>query len=296
MRGSKARAERKTETTSVEIAEPRIKAKGVSGSWYYLLRLFAIVAMVADHLGKILFYAGTVGYEVAIACNMVGRFAFPIFAFLLVESYHFTQNRKKHLLTLGLLAIVSEPFFDMAMVNNYPFDFSMHSMTSQNTIFTLFLGYAMLMMIDELWNGDKTLAKYYRRDGMRKFVTRTAAIVVFGSFFIGATLLMTDYNWRGITLIGMLALGREWKHTKLWQTLTIFFFIIGLTGDSFLMYLPVFLLPVILCIAQSETSHLPNWLTKVLTSKLMKQVCRYFYPAHFVILVIVRLILAQGGQ
>lgn len=76
--------------------------KGLSGS---TLKLIAIITMLIDHIG-----AAVIGqtadcrqgsemlYKIYYAMRAVGRVAFPIFCFLLVEGFFYTGSRKKYAL------------------------------------------------------------------------------------------------------------------------------------------------------------------------------------------------------
>ena len=47
-------------------------------------------------------------------CHILGRIAFPVFCFLLVEGFFHTHNLKKYILNLGIFALISEPVYDLA--------------------------------------------------------------------------------------------------------------------------------------------------------------------------------------
>lgn len=91
------------------------------------LKIIACACMVTDHAG-IVFMGNN--------CIMraVGRLAFPIFAFLLVQGLLHTSNVRRYLLRLGIFALVSELPFDLAMHDTiwYP--------EAQNIFFTLTVG------------------------------------------------------------------------------------------------------------------------------------------------------------
>ena len=76
----------------------------------FAIRIIAILTMTLDHIGIFLLlkYAqGTTGYEVASVFRVIGRIAFPLFAFLLAEGMNHTSNREKYLLRLfGIMALI----------------------------------------------------------------------------------------------------------------------------------------------------------------------------------------------
>ena len=93
--------------------------------------------MLIDHMGVVLF-------PDVFMLRMVGRLAFPIFAFLLVEGYFHTRSVDKYMIRLGIFALISEIPFDLAFFKS-PF-----YMGHQNIFFTLFLGLIAIRVIDQL--------------------------------------------------------------------------------------------------------------------------------------------------
>ena len=105
------------------------KKKGISGS---TLKMIAIVTMLIDHIGAAvlarLLMVNGLGeldqtstdaivqwlsangalYGTYTAMRMIGRVAFPIFCFLLVEGFLHTHDVKKYAMRLGLFALLSE--------------------------------------------------------------------------------------------------------------------------------------------------------------------------------------------
>lgn len=130
-----------------------VSCHGISGS---TLKIIAIATMLLDHIGASLLmpvladaasFAGVTDWsmqsliascpDVAIpyyAMRYIGRIAFPIFCFLLVEGFLHTKNLPKYCLRLALFALISE----------IPFDLAFHRMpvynASQNVFFTLLIG------------------------------------------------------------------------------------------------------------------------------------------------------------
>lgn len=102
---------------------------GISSS---TLKIIAIITMLIDHIGGILF-------PQYVFLRIIGRLAFPIFCFLLVEGFLHTHNVYSYALRLGLFALISEVPFDLAIyhVPFYPYH--------QNVFFTLLIGLLVLI-------------------------------------------------------------------------------------------------------------------------------------------------------
>lgn len=65
------------------------------------LKIIAVATMLIDHIG--LFF-----FDNLIWLRLVGRIAFPLFAFFIAEGMRYTKNRKKYALTMLLFAVVSQ--------------------------------------------------------------------------------------------------------------------------------------------------------------------------------------------
>ena len=97
---------------------------GLSG---FALKIIAILTMLTDHIGAGLFPS-------QIWLRMVGRLAFPIFAFLICEGFYHTRDIKRYAVRLGIFAIISEIPFNL-LHSYYLFDPG-----AQNIFFTLLIG------------------------------------------------------------------------------------------------------------------------------------------------------------
>lgn len=121
------------------------------------LKLIACVSMLSDHITKFYFYYYTksaatwltetlftiAGRAISIQqlLLMFGRFAFPIFAFLLVVGFEKTHNRKKYGISLLIVALLSELPFDLMIGHRFSF-------FRQNVIFTLLFGYLAMCALN----------------------------------------------------------------------------------------------------------------------------------------------------
>ena len=72
------------------------------------LKLLAMAAMLADHIGYLFF-------PQALWMRCVGRLAFPIFAFQVAEGWYRTHDCRRYFLRLALCGLLSEIPFDLAI-------------------------------------------------------------------------------------------------------------------------------------------------------------------------------------
>lgn len=146
--------------------EDREEAFGISG---FTLKCIAMVCMLIDHTGAVLFPQ----YRVL---RIIGRLAFPIYCFLLVEGAMHTKDIRKYELRLLGFALLSEIPFDLA------FRGGLFRMDHQNVFFTLFLGVVAVDMAKQCKN------KLY-------------VALIFMMMIILAEFLNTDYGGKGVVFI-----------------------------------------------------------------------------------------------
>ena len=172
------------------------RTTGLSGT---ALKWAAIVTMLVDHIGGTLLLSlyyqqmNEMSRGIYYAARVVGRVAFPIFCFLLVEGFAHTRSRGKYALRLGAFALVSEIPFDIAF--NRP-ENGFLELDSQNVFFTLLLGLLALW----LW---AALAERVPQ-GWGYLTLLPAALPC----YLAAEALKTDYASFGVLLIVALGAGR----------------------------------------------------------------------------------------
>lgn len=168
-----------------------------------VLKFIAIITMLIDHIGAVIIENGILHaqdlekfsailatpqgqliWNADFVVRCIGRLAFPIFCFLLVEGFQYTRNVRKYAMRLGIFALVSEIPFDLA-INGQVF-----SLTTQNVYFTLLLGLIALA-------------------GVQKFPREfwKQAVVILGCSVL-AWFMHTDYGAFGVLFIVMLYLLR----------------------------------------------------------------------------------------
>ena len=158
------------------------------------LKLIAIITMTIDHIGIIF---GTPFYNFLRA---VGRFSFPIFAFLLTEGYVHTKSFSKYFLRLLVLALISEVIYDYVFFGSFIY------IGANNIFFTLALGLLTLFLLDK----SKSLIKIYFKDKVDLFIilpiTYLLIIVIMG--LIGE-FLNFSYGMLGILVISFFYLFKD---------------------------------------------------------------------------------------
>ena len=108
--------------------------------------------MLTDHVGSAFFDGNSV-------MRALGRFAFPIYAFLIAEGfYHIRDNPgkvRKHFLRLMILTVISEIPYDL-METGKLFDWS-----SQSVMLTLLVGMAGLMITERFRDFPAFIGFFY---------------------------------------------------------------------------------------------------------------------------------------
>ena len=123
------------------------------------LKWIAVITMIIDHFGASILeawmtrstlpYIPSMGF-IDLLIRGVGRLAFPIFIFLMVEGLYHTRNRWKYLGRLALLAVISEVPFDWAFwITRFQKDNGiLVEFAHQNVFFTLSIGLLMMILLE----------------------------------------------------------------------------------------------------------------------------------------------------
>ena len=146
------------------------KLKGISGTG---LIIIASLSMLIDHIGAV-FFPGL------IFMRLIGRTAFPIYAFLIAQGGRYTSNKGRYAVRLLIFAALSELPFDYAF-------YGKPGLMSQNVFFTLLIG---LLVI---WAFEAFVGRYY-----------FLAVVSLIAGYLAADYIKCDYGGWGVMLIWML--------------------------------------------------------------------------------------------
>ena len=166
------------------------------------LKWIAVISMLIDHTAEVLMNHNAaltepIWAQIYVLMRGIGRIAFPIYAFLLVEGFLHTRDVKKYLTRMFLFAVVSEIPFDLAVFHT-PFYWGY-----QNVFFSLFLGLLALAGIrwgTGLWKQALALIMCV---GAAQLINCDYG--AFGVFFI-VLLYMTRYEKKTQTVLGALSL------------------------------------------------------------------------------------------
>ena len=86
-----------------------------------VLKYIAMLTMLIDHIAAsgLIFLLIDAGMSTRLyfISRMIGRIAFPIYVFLLVEGFVHTKDIKKYIIRIALFALISEVPFDLAFYN-----------------------------------------------------------------------------------------------------------------------------------------------------------------------------------
>ena len=155
------------------------------------LKYIAFLSMLIDHVNKALIYPNLNGkllIEISDFFDILGRIAFPLFAFFIVEGFFKTKSRKKYLLNLLIFAVISEVPFDMFFFGKF-FD-----MRANNVLFTLALSLVTIWIIDILRDKlEYKLRLWY-----------LASFVVLAIMCIISMYLSIDYEYHSIIIVYLL--------------------------------------------------------------------------------------------
>ena len=180
------------------------------------LKKIAMGTMFLDHAAHAVVYGGglhtwsPLAANIGTAMRLIGRMAFPLYAFLLVQGFLWTRDWKKYVSRMFLFAVVSEIPFDLVLAGEvyYPH--------GQNTIITLTIGLICMKLLDVLgqkYKLSRSLAAGSGRSSDRDFSTLFVGYVlaawVMAVSLTAAAVLRSDYGAGGVFLIVLLYIFRH---------------------------------------------------------------------------------------
>jgi hypothetical protein len=151
------------------------------------LKYIAFISMLIDHVNNALITPMLDGSGFLLYLSnifsILGRIAFPIFVFFIVEGFFKTKSRKKYLLTLIVFGIISEVPFDMFTSKTF------FNPYWNNMMFTLALCLITIWIIDALKEKIKIKALWY-----------TVSIIIVIISGLSAMELSLDYDYHAVVV------------------------------------------------------------------------------------------------
>lgn len=179
------------------------------------LKKIAMGTMFLDHAAVAIVYSTGLNRmsplmeTIGLAMRLVGRMAFPLYAFMLVQGFMRTGNWKKYVSRMVFFAIVSEIPFNLVLSGNF------YCPRGQNTIVTLTIGLICMKMLDVIgqkyklsWSLAAVSERSSDRDFLNCFVGYVLTVWVAAISMAAAAALRSDYGAGGVFLITLLYLFR----------------------------------------------------------------------------------------
>lgn len=210
------------------------------------LKLIAMITMTMDHMGMMLF-------PEQLWLRIIGRLAFPIYAYMIAEGCTHTRSMGRYLGSLGIMALVCQIAYTFA-VGSYV----------QSIFVTFSMSVALVWLIK--WAGKRGL-----------FPKILAGIGVFAAFFITHILpvLLPETDFRvEYDFIGVILPVAIWMCRRRWQKLTVCALLLALMSSYMWQGQWFGLLAVpVLALYDGSRGKLP-----------LKWVFYFYYPAHLLLL------------
>lgn len=256
------------------MGEKRLEITGTT------LKFIAVITMLIDHIAAGLLATNVLfvnamnssdwSREFIIYKSMraIGRMAFPIYCYMLVEGYFHTKNIKKYGARLLAVAVISEVPFDLL------FRREIFTFKYNNVLWELLLGLVTIWLIDCLKKKDfSNIVK-----GVPSAtVSYLAQIIVFLASAGISELTNLDYGVAGITCILMMYVyyGPDRKNVLKGFSLGVLMLTIAsstLEVFAFLMLIPMYFYKG----------------ARGRDSKALRLFFYLFYPAHIIALILIR--------
>ena len=240
-------------------------------------KTIAVVTMLIDHIavGILLYWLNQQTDMVVFnrfkdvywVMRGIGRMAFPIYCYMLVEGFLHTSNLKKYVLRILAMAVVSELPFDLAL------RWKLIDWSHNNVMWELALGLFVLFLIHSvLYKTADTI----QDERLRRLI---AAAIMLAGMGIGY-LLKLDYSEGGIACITAMyflyGVSKEQRITSFGIGVLMLALMSGkIEVLAFIMLIPLFFY-------NGKRGH---------DSKALRVFFYTFYPVHLIIIYLVRLIL-----
>ena len=222
------------------------------------LRLLALGLMLLDHLWATVIPGNN-------WMTVLGRLAFPVFAFQIAEGYRHTSDFRRYALRLLLFALVSEIPFNYLTMSSWFYPFH------QNVMFTLLLGLLGIRAVDRARQGSSWW----------KALAAVLAVTAVG------WITFVDYGALGVLTVIAFGVLRNIPGEKAAQLLAMVL-LHGVLAEGQMLLVGSAEIPLQ---AFAVLALIPIWLyngEKGRGGKLLQMGSYVFYPAHMLLLHVIR--------
>lgn len=226
--------------------------------------MIAIIAMTIDHFADLI-YPGFPANPVAIFLHIVGRLTAPIMWFFICEGYHYTRDRKKYALRLFAFAIVSHFAYCFAFgINFIPFRTGIFNQTS--------VMYPLFVAVLVLWLQDA--------EGVKKCLKHIIIFVLIWSAF--------PADWSCVAVLAILGMYKNRGNLKKQMLIMMMWTIVYATVSFFFVDRVYGIIQPFVILVYPFLKQYNGERGK---AKWTKWLFYIYYPAHLVVLGILRIAL-----
>ena len=228
------------------------------------LKIIGLISMVFDHIGMML-YPGIFFFRI------IGRIAYPIFAFALVEGCFYTKNRLKHFLTIFIMAILIQVVYYIAM-KDYSLSIFMIFSFSIILIYLFDFIYDKTMEIFNEENENKTKSYLLWILGIFSFIALIGSIIMLD---IMTPYVSPSYGYQGVLIPVIIYIIMRFNNHKLYISylvLAVLLALMAVTRKEYYNFYTLLAIPFLL---------LYNGLRGKYNLKYLFYV---FYPAHILVI------------
>ena len=275
---------------------PSVRPVPVGNSATGLLKLIALLFMIIDHVGKVFF-------NNASDMRLLGRIAFPVYVWCMIVGFSRTRSVPRYLLRVLLVGLVSQPLYVLALDTRGHLGVLLQEILSPlssgftfaglgDVLYTVFLNKPNVFLTLAL--GLLALWGIREKKWLSHILLPAAAVILAG-------VLKADYGWKGVAFFILLYAVQNSRPGIAAVMFSYFLF----WGSGYSVTNSLFGVPI-------ELTDLPSWLSDPLKSflrleaygllslplilarfprdiRLPKWVSYSLYPAHLVLLIILKL-------
>ena len=231
----------------------------------FALKLIAALTMLIDHMGLILF-------PNLIVFRIIGRLAFPIYAYCIAEGFRYTRNRFRYFLRIFLLGLLCQIVYCVVTHDMYIGILLVFSMS----IIIMALVDSVIVSV----NGNKSpLASLTERlfhckltDKQDKTISIILCCTAVAAAFILCLFVQVDYGFFGIMLPVFTSIFKDRKKRLVMFSACLIALCIDLTDTLLVQYWSLAAIPLIALYNGEKGKH------------SLKYFFYVFYPLHLVVL------------